>query len=155
MQYISSEGLKKLREELEERRIVKRQEIAQRIDEAKSLGDLSENAEYTSAKEEQSFNEGRIFELEKIIKESALIKPSQKGQKRIRLGNSVEVKQISNNFQNKQIFMIVGSQEADPGQGKISNESPLGRAFLEKEVGDIIEIVAPKGKVKYKIVGIK
>ncbi len=155
MKYISPEGLEKLKKELKERQTAKRQEIAQRLDEAKSLGDLSENAEYSSAKEAQSFNEGRIMELDSIIKESTILKPARKGQKRVKIGAVIEVKMINNGPSGKQTFMIVGSQEADPGQGKISNESPLGQAFLDREIGDIIEVETPKGKVKYKIMGIK
>jgi transcription elongation factor GreA len=154
MKYISPEGLKKLKEELEERRTIKRQEIAGRLEEAKALGDLSENTEYTAAKEAQAFNEGRILELEQIIKESALIKPTRKGQKKVRIGSLVETKLMSGRSSNKQVFAIVGSHEADPAQGKISNESPLGKAFLDRQVGDIIEIETPKGKAKYKIVSI-
>jgi transcription elongation factor GreA len=155
VKYISSEGLEKLKKELKERQTVTRQEIAQRLDEAKSLGDLSENAEYTAAKEAQAFNEGRILELEKIIKEAALIKPSRKGQEKVKIGTVVEVKLMSGRSAAKQTFMIVGSQEADPGQGKISNESPLGQAFLDRQIGDIIEIETPKRRVKYKIMSIK
>lgn len=160
MKYISPEGLKKLKEELEERKTVKRQEIAERLGEAKSLGDLSENTEYAAAKEEQSFNEGRIFELEQIIKESNLIRPNHKKTKKIQIGSIIEVKLIKSrgnksNSGEKQSFIIVGSQEADPSQGKISNESPLGEAFFGREVGDIIEVETPKGKMEYKIVNIK
>ncbi|MBU1177053.1 MAG: transcription elongation factor GreA [Patescibacteria group bacterium] len=155
MKYISLEGLKKLKEELEECKTIKRQEIANRLEEAKSLGDLSENAEYSSAKEAQSFNEGRIFELEKIVKESIVIKPGRKGQKKISIGTVFEVKLIDGSPSKKQIFTIVGFQEADPSNGKISNESPLGMAFLGNQIGDIIEVETPKKKNKYKIVGIK
>jgi len=155
MKYISPEGLKKLKEELEECKTIKRQEIATRLEEAKSLGDLSENAEYSSAKEAQSFNEGRIFELEKIIKESILIKPGRKGQKKISIGTVFEVKLINGSPSKKQVFTIVGFQEADPINGKISNESPLGKAFLGNQIGDIIEVETPKKKNKYKIMGIK
>jgi len=155
MKYISPEGLKKLKEELEECKTIKRQEIANRLEEAKSLGDLSENAEYSSAKEAQSFNEGRIFELEKIVKESIVIKPGRKGQKKISIGTVFEVKLIDGSPSKKQIFTIVGFQEADPSNGKISNESPLGMAFLGNQIGDIIEVETPKKKNKYKIVGIK
>ncbi len=154
MKYISSEGLEKLKKELKERQTVSRQEIAQRLDEAKLLGDLSENAEYSAAKEAQSFNEGKILELDKNIKESIVLKPARKGQKKVKIGAVIEVKLMDGNS-NNQTFMIVGSQEADPGNGKISNESPLGKAFLDKEINDIIEIETPKGKVNYKIMVIK
>ena len=155
MKYISLEGLKKLEEELKNCKTIKRKEIANRLEEAKSLGDLSENAEYSSAKEAQSFNEGRIFELEKIIKESVLIKPCRKGQKKISIGTVFEVKLMNSNSLKKQVFTIVGFQESDPINGKISNESPLGRAFLGNQIGDTIEVETPKGKNKYKIVSIK
>jgi len=161
MKYISAEGLKKLKKELEERRTIKRQEIAQRLESAKDLGDLSENAEYAAAKETQAFNEGRILELEEIVKEAALIRPSRKKQKEVEVGSVVEVKLIDRVssaeglFAKRQTFTIVGFHEAEPGQGKISNESPLGQAFFGHQVGDIIEVETPKGKVKYKIVGIK
>ena len=151
MKYISAEGRKKLKKELEERRTIKRQEIAQRLEHAKDLGDLSENAEYAAAKEAQAFNEGRILELEEIIKEAALIRPSRKKQKQVEIGSVVEVKDL---FAKRQTFAIVGSHEAEPGQGKISNESPLGQAFVGHQVGDIIEVETPKKKVKYKIVRI-
>lgn len=160
MKYISPEGLKKLKEELEERKTAKRQEIAQRLGEAKSLGDLSENTEYAAAKDDQSFNEGRILELEQIIKEANLIKPSPRDRKKIQMGSIVEVKLIKGKVNKtissgRQSFMIVGFHEASPSQGKISNESPLGQAFFGHEIGDIIEAETPRGKVRYKIVSIK
>jgi len=157
MKYISPEGLDKLKKELVERQTEKRKEIAQRLDEAKSLGDLSENAEYSSAKEAQSFNEIRIIELEGIVKEAAVLRPARKGQSRVKMGAVIEVKLINGHspISGKQTFMIVGSHEANPGEGKISNESPLGQAFLDREIGDIIDIETPKGKVKYKIIAIK
>ncbi len=159
MSYISSAGLEKLKEELQERKTTKRQKIAKRLEEAKALGDLSENMEYTSAKEEQAFNEGRILELEKIIKESSIIKTGAKNKNgQVELGSIIEVKMLDKDNKvsgQKQTFTLAGSQEADPLNGKISNESPLGKAFLGKRVNDIIEVETPKGKVKYKIIGIK
>jgi len=163
MEYISPEGLEKLKRELEERKTAKRQEIAQRLEEAKALGDLTENTEYAAAKEAQSFNEGRILELAEIIREATLIRPSRRkgasGQKKVQLGSVVEVKLMGGpclkGAAKRQTFTIIGSQEADPAQGKISNESPLGQAFLGHQINDIIELETPKGKVKYKIVNIK
>lgn len=159
MKYISPEGLKKIKEELEERKTNRRQEIAQRLEEAKSLGDLSENTEYSAAKEEQSFNEGRILELNEIIKKATLIKPGRKSQKEVQIGSMVEIKAIGDSNKKssgqRQSFTIVGSHEAEPSQGKISNESPLGQAFLGHQVNDIIEVETPKRKIKYKIVKIK
>ncbi len=156
MKYISSEGLKKVKEELKECETTKRQEIAKRLEEAKGLGDLSENAEYSSAKEAQAFNEGRIMELKEVVKKSILIKPVRKSRKKIQIGSIVETKLTNGRFgPKKQTFVIVGFQEADPAQGKISNESPIGQAFLERQVGDIIEVETPNGKMKYKVMSIK
>ena len=156
MEYISAEGLNKINKELRERKTIKRQEIAKRLEEAKSLGDLSENNEYTEAKEAQAFNEGKILELEEVVKKATLVKPGRKGGKTIQVGSVVEVRIINSNKGNsKQFFTIVGSHETDPAQGKISNESPLGQAFFDHQMGDIIEVETPRGKVKYKIVGIK
>ncbi len=159
MSYISSGGLEKLKQELKERKTLKRQEIAHRLEEAKSLGDLSENMEYTSAKEEQAFNEGRILELEKIIKEASILRENPGGNSQVQPGSLVEVKMLGKQgrvkSEGKQTFHIVGSQESDPLTGKISNESPLGKAFLGAKINDIIEAETPRGKVKYKVVGIK
>ena len=160
MKYITPEGLKKLKKELEERKTIKRQEIAQRLEEAKDLGDLSENTEYATAKDAQAFNEGRILELEEIIRKAALIRPSRKKQKIVEIGSVIEARLIEGGavkglFTKRQTFIIVGSHEAEPSQGKISNESPLGQAFFGHQVGDIIEVETPKGKVKYKITNIK
>ncbi len=159
MKYISPEGLKQLKEELAERKGEKRQEIARQLEEAKSLGDLSENTEYLAAKEAQAFNEGRILELQELIKGAVLIKPSRKGRKKVQIGSVIEAKLISGGsgkaVQKQQSFRIVGSQEANPSQGKISNESPLGQAFFGHQLGDIIEVITPKGKAKYKIVNIR
>lgn len=157
MKYISKEGLKKLKKELKKRTIIIRREIAKRLEEAKSMGDLSENIEYTATKDAQAFNEGRVFELEEIIKKAVLIKPT-KGQlqkdKKVQIGSVVKVNPVGASSP-KLSFMIVGSQETDPAQGKISNESPLGQTFLGCKIGDIIKAKAPKGVIKYKIVGIE
>lgn len=155
MKYISAEGLKKFKEELNERKTKKRKDIAKRIEEAKALGDLSENAEYSAAKEAQAFNEGRILELEEIVRDSAVIgSGNRKGI--VQMGSEIEVKVMSGpNKGGKKIFVIVGSQESNPAAGKISNESPLGKALLDREVNDTFEIETPKGKVKYKIIKIR
>jgi transcription elongation factor GreA len=148
--YISEEGLLKLKKELEELRGRKRKEISERIKEAKALGDLSENAEYQEAKEAQAANEARIAELEELLRRATVIK-KRGGLERVWIGSSVEVK----SGMRKRVFTIVGSAESDPEKGLISNESPLGQAFLGKKVGDEIEIETPAGKVKYKILAIK
>jgi len=166
MKYITPEGLQKLKEELAERKTTKRQEIAQRLEEAKALGDLTENTEYATAKEAQAFNEGRILELEAMIRDTVVVSQKRGQSKGVQIGSVVEVKLINQkqsrlsallkgDKSTKKVFTIVGSHEAHPTEGKISNESPLGQAFLNHQVGDIIEAETPKGKVRYKIVSIK
>lgn len=154
MRYISPEGLEKLKKELSERKTIKRKEIAKRLEEAKALGDLSENAEYSAAKEAQAFNEGRIMELEEMVRETMVISRNGKA-KEVQIGSIIEVKLIRGSKSEKNIFTIVGGQEANPAEGKISNESPLGQAFLGRKAGDTIEVHTPRGKVKYKIISIK
>jgi len=148
--YLSQEGIETIKKELQELKTKKRQEITKRLQEAKDLGDLSENAEYFEAKEAQSFNENRIVELEKLLKNAVVIETSSK-EDIVRVGSTIEVK--SNN--GAEIFNIVGSAEAKPQERKISNESPLGRAFLGRKIGDEIEIKSPSGITKYKIIKIE
>ncbi len=148
-QYISPEGFEEHKKELEELKI-KRQEIAQRLEEARALGDLSENQEYLAAREAQAFNEGRIIELQLLLKEAVIIDKNKKASA-VQIGSSVQVK--SNGSEKK--FTIVGSEEADPLNNKISNESPLGRAFLGRKISETVEVETPGGKVTYKIIDIK
>lgn len=144
--YLTEEGYKKLKEELDYLKSAKRQEIAKRIHEAKELGDLSENAEYSAAKEAKAETETRISEIEKILKESIIIEePKKIGV--VQVGSTIEVE----NGAGVRKYTIVGRNEADPSTGKISNESPLGAAFLGKKVGDKLEIKTPKGATNYKI----
>jgi len=147
-QYLSEEGLEQHKKELEDLKL-KRQEIAQRIEEAKALGDLSENQEYASAREAQAFNEGKILELEQLLRDAIVIDKPRKSSI-VHIGSSVEVWANGK----AQSFTIVGSEEADPASGKISNESPLGKALLEHKVGDAIEVETPAGKIVYKIAAI-
>lgn len=151
VQYFSRAGLERLREELKYRREVLRPEISKKIQEAKSLGDISENAEYDEAIAMRSFNEGRIVELEQILK-SAITIESETGHEHpfIEVGASVKVESKNG----VQTFTIVGSSEADPSKGFISNESPLGSAFLGHAKGDEVEAETPKGKIKYHILEI-
>ncbi len=152
---ITKEGLKKIKDELDYLKTTKREEIAARLKEAISYGDLSENAEYEEAKNEQAFVEGRILELEKQIKNARIIadgttqKASTKG-KVIDIGSTVTVRNKTDDDE-PETYTIVGSMEADPVEHKISNESPIGRGLLGREKGDVIEIVAPAGKFKYEI----
>lgn len=153
---ITKEGLKKLKDELEYLKTTKRGEIAVRLKEAISYGDLSENAEYEEAKNEQAFVEGRILELEKqnknakIITEGATAKTGSTKSKIIDIGSTVTVRNKTDDDE-PETYTIVGSMEADPVEHKISNESPIGHGLLGREKGDIIEIVAPAGKFKYEI----
>lgn len=148
-QYFSPEGLEKLKKELEERKGPIRADITRRILSAKERGDLSENAEYTEARETQSFNEGKIAELEEIIKEAVIIGAHQK-RDIVVVGSTVKLK--SPHSEHK--FTIVGPAESDPTQGFISNESPLGNAFIGHKQGDEVDVKTPGGLVKYKILEI-
>lgn len=153
--YVTREGLKKLEEELEYLRTVKRAEIAQRLHEAMEEGDIDENAEYDDAKNQQAFVEGRILMLETMIRNAVIIDESagKKQRSEVTLGSVVTVKQIGDNG-NTEKYSLVGSAEADPRQGRISNESPLGKALLGKRVGDEVTINAPAGKLTFKIISI-
>ncbi len=144
-QYFSPEGLEKLKKELEERKYILRKEIAAKIVEAKDLGDLAENAEFTEAKEMQAFNEGRIEELENVLKHAQLI--SKSSGERVAVGSTVKAKSPIG----EHTFTIVGASESNPAKGFISNESPLGQAFIGQTKGHEIEVHTPKGLVKYKI----
>ncbi len=151
---ITKEGLKKLREELDFLKTTKRQEIAARLKEAISYGDLSENAEYEEAKNDQAFIEGRILELENQIKNARLISDAaiakaSKG-KIIDISSTVTVRNKTDDDE-PETYTIVGSMEADPIDHKISNESPIGKALLGREKGDVVDVVAPAGKFQYEI----
>lgn len=147
---ITEEGLKKIKEELENRRTNIRQEIANAIKEAKEQGDLSENAEYSEAKRQQAENEARIAELEFMLKESTVVSQG-KSTGVVQMGSKVKVKFNGSEME----FQIVGSNEADPANFKISNESPMGKGFMGKRKDDSVEIETPGGKVKYKILDVK
>ncbi len=148
--YVSREGLEKFKQELDDLMNVKRKEIIERIERAKELGDLSENAEYAAAKDEQAFTEGRIIELQDMIGRAEIINGSGKVDL-VRVGSKVKVKTDDTETE----YEIVGVAEADPLTGKISNESPLGRAFLGRKIGDKVQIQVPKGTVVYTILEIK
>lgn len=145
--YISPEGLEKIKQELESLKAIERPDVIERIARARELGDLSENAEYHDAREKQSFIEGRILELEALIRNAVVIE-AQKKSLTIGLGSTVHA--TCDNGQ-KIKYTIVGHSEADPASGRISNESPLGMAFIGKAVGHEFEITIPAGKIKCKI----
>lgn len=147
--YLTKEGLENLKAELEELIDVKRPEIALKIKEGRELGDLSENAVYESAKEEQAFIEGRIAELQEIIKNAVVSKNTEKD--KVYVGAKVTV-HIEGS---EETFHIVGGPEADPLNGKISHESPIGQALLDKKVGDHIDVEAPVGKLTYTILKVE
>jgi transcription elongation factor GreA len=147
--YISKDGLDKLRHELEEMVSVRRPEIAQRIHDAKEHGDLTENAEYEDAKNEQAFVEGRIQMVEALIKNATLI-DEHHSKDHVQIGSTVKL----NGPDGAQTFTIVGSTEAKPTEGRISNESPVGRALLGKKKGENITVQVPAGDIAYKIVAI-
>lgn len=149
--YLSQEGYDDLSRKLEHLCTIRRLEIAERLEYAKSLGDLSENAEYSEAKDEQMANEAEIAKLEDLLARAKIVVPG--GTSEVRIGATVFCRRSTNGVTNEQ-FMIVGSAEADPIKGKISNESPLGRAFLGKKKNDIVTVSTPKGPAEYLIVDI-
>jgi len=149
-QIISQEGYDKLKEELDGLTTIKRREIAERIERAKELGDLSENAEYSEAKDAQALNEGKILELMGILKNVTVVEVVAGGDE-VLMGSKITVK----SEKGEKEYSIVSFNEADPLSGKISNESPLGVAFLHKKKGDMVEVETPRGVVKYKIMKIE
>lgn len=144
---ITDEGRKELEAELEELK-GRRGDIADKIAEARDFGDLSENAEYDSAREEQGLVESRIAEIEDILLNAELIKSGKSS--KVALGSKVELKTGAKSV----TYSVVGPVEADPLEGKISNESPIGEALMGKKVGDAITITTPKGEISYEIVSI-
>jgi transcription elongation factor GreA len=152
--YLSAQRLLELKQELEELRNTRRKEIAKRIEEAKSFGDLAENAEYMEAREEQAFNEGRIREIEELVREAVVIEEESKGHTKtlVNVGDGIEVE--NETTKERSHFTIVGSNEADPLNGKISNESPLGRSFLGRSPGERVTALTPGGEIAYRILKI-
>lgn len=145
-------GLKKLEEELETLKVVRRKEVAQKIKEAREQGDLSENAEYDAAKDEQRDIELRIEELEKILKNAEVVVEDEVDLETINIGCTVTV--YDNEFEEEIEFKIVGSTEANSLQGKISNESPVGRALIGRKIGDTVEVETQAGVIEYKVLKI-
>ena len=150
---ITEEGLKKLTDELEELKSVRRIKVSQRIQEAIALGDLSENSEYDDAKNEQAFIEGRIAELEGKIRTAKIIKESEDSAARVGLGSKVVLEDIETG--DRFAYTVVGTAEADPFNNRISNESPVGAAILGKNISKqhpvIVSVKAPAGQLKYRI----
>ena len=146
-------GLKKLEDELENLRSVKRQEVAERIKVAFSYGDISENSEYDDAKNEQAFVEGRIIELEKMIRTAKIIDDAAISREVVTLGSKVVVEDME--FNERETYVVVGTTEADPTENRISNESPVGAAILGQKVGAEVNVPTPAGGLLYRIVAIE
>jgi len=147
--YLSKEGLEQIRQELDQLVNVRRSEIAARIHEAKEHGDITENAEYEDAKNEQAFVEGRIQALSALVKNAVVIEENHSAT-HVQIGSTVTI----SSKDGRESFMIVGSAEAAPADGRISNESPVGRALLGRKKGDEVTVSVPAGDSKYKILSI-
>ncbi|MBM7615995.1 transcription elongation factor GreA [Alkaliphilus hydrothermalis] len=146
-------GLKKIEDELEQLKTVRRKEVAERIKQAIAFGDISENSEYDEAKNEQAQMEERILKLESMLKKARVIDEDDITLDVVSVGVTVQVKDLE--FDEEVEYTIVGSAEADPYELKISNESPVGRSLLGKKVGDIVEVQIPDGITKYEVLEIK
>jgi transcription elongation factor GreA len=149
--YLTSEGAAKLKSELEQLRGPKRSEMAERLRRAVRQGDLSENADYIMAKEAQAFLEGRIQELELLLREAIVVDPSPASDQ-IQIGSTVVVVEDGHD---PETFMVVGAKEAKPSEGRISNESPIGQALLGKRRGEVAEAVTPGGSIRLKVLEIR
>ena len=149
--YVTQEFLEKMKKELDYLKSTKRLEVAQRLKEAIALGDLSENSEYVDAKNEQAYTEGKNLELEAKIRTAVVIEAGKSDH--VTMASSVKIKDLQTNEEVD--VTIVGSSEADPFDGKISNESPVGRALIGAKPGDVVEVNAPVGILKYQVMEIK
>lgn len=150
---LTYEGLKKLEEELEQLRGPKRMEIKERIKVALSFGDISENSEYDEAKNEQAYVEGRIIQLETMLKNARVIDEEDVSTDKVTIGSKVRL--LDMEYNDEIVYTIVGSTEANPAQFKISNESPVGAALMHKKKGNVVEVTVPDGILKFKILKIE
>lgn len=151
---LTEEGLKNLEEELAYLQDVKRKEIAEKIKVARSYGDLSENSEYDDAKNEQAIMEARITTIEAILKTAVIIDESETSNEHVHLTSVVTIENVKTGKQSKYKIVGSGSNETNPKEGKISDESPIGKALMEKSVGDIVEVETPGGAVAFKVIEI-
>ncbi|MDN4526293.1 transcription elongation factor GreA [Fictibacillus fluitans] len=151
--YMTLEGKQKLENELEQLKTEKRKEVVERIKIARSFGDLSENSEYDAAKDEQAFVEARIVQLEKMIRDAVIIEENKAAGDVVSIGKSVRFQELPDG--DEETYMIVGSAEADPFEGKISNDSPMAKSLLGKKVGEKVSVQTPGGEISVKIVEIK
>jgi transcription elongation factor GreA len=150
--YLTKEGEQRLREELEHLKGPARQDLARRLREAIQMGDLSENADYIATKEEQGFLEGRIQELKHILRNVTIIEDNGNSFENVDVGATVTIQEAD---YPPEIYYLVGSQEADPSNGRISNESPIGKALMGKKVGDTVDVETPGGIIQFKITNIE
>jgi transcription elongation factor GreA len=149
--YLTKEGLEALKKEYDELVKVKRPSVLEHVSQARNMGDLSENAEYVASREELTFVDGRIDELEVILKQAVIIRDAKVANHAIKLGSTVTLHSNGK----KEVFTVVGEWEADPTNKKISHESPLGKVLLGKKVGEKVQVEAPAGKITYAIVSVK
>ena len=150
---LTYEGLQRLENELQDLKVVKRKEVAQKIKEAREQGDLSENAEYDAAKDEQRDIEARIEEIEKILKNAEVVVEDEVDLDKINVGCRVKIYDCE--FEEELDYKIVGSTEANSLEGKISNESPVGKALIGAKVGDVVKVETQAGEIEYKVLGIQ
>ena len=150
--YLTEEGAADLRRELDDLKNVKRPELAVKLKEAISQGDLSENADYADAKEQQAFLEGRINYLESLLRSAVVVVDDNKKSNIVRVGSEVTVQEDG---ESPETFIIVGAAEANPKEGKISHESPLGKALVGHKVGEKVKVIAPAGELTFKIKSVK
>jgi transcription elongation factor GreA len=150
--YLTAEGAARLKAELEELKGPQREALARRLRDAIQMGDLSENADYHKAKEDQAFLEGRIQELEYLLRNAEIVEADSGPKDVVAIGRRVTVQE--GDFE-PEVFLLVGAKEADPRAGKISNESPIGQALLDHRVGDVVEADTPGGRIRLKILKIE
>ena len=150
---LTRDGYEKLKQTLEELETVKRREVADRIREAREFGDISENSEYDDAKNEQALLESRILRLKEQLRSARVVDTSDVSTDVVAVGTKVKVEYVDDG--DKVEYVIVGSAEADPAQNKLANESPVGRAVIGHKKGEVVEVAAPAGSIKLKIVSIK
>ncbi|MFD1018849.1 transcription elongation factor GreA [Thalassobacillus hwangdonensis] len=151
--YMTQEGKEKLEKELHYLKTERRQEVVERIKIARGFGDLSENSEYDAAKDEQAFVESRISQVETMIRNAVIIENDNQNPNMVSLGKSVTFHELPDG--DEETYMIVGSAEADPFEGKISNESPMAKSLIGHEIGEQVSVVTPGGEIEVKIVSVK
>jgi transcription elongation factor GreA len=150
--YLTPEGLEKLQNELEQLKNVDREEIARRLRSAIQMGDLSENADYIKAKEDQGFLEGRIKELEYALKNVSIIDKDNIDTSKVQIGSTITIQEEGSE---PETWFLVGTKEANPREGMISHESPIGKALLDKKVGNVVNVKTPGGSISLKIIKIE